>query len=133
MFKNLKAKVKQEASLDTSASVNSPNKAKTSTVSDNDTTSNSSKVALDEPVADQVRKRFSISSDEIGKTNLSSTVVEHTNGVGNSDGNELSPNEIELIKEKNQIIVEKLKFQGHNETLLNKIEILNVSVVYFFL
>ena len=90
-------------------------------------------MALDEPVADQVRKRFSISSDEIGKTDLSSTVVEHTNGVGNSDGNELSPNEIELIKEKNQIIVEKLKFQGHNETLLNKIEILNVSLVYFFL
>lgn len=141
MFKNLKAKVKQEASLDTLATVQSPQtRNKPFSLSDVEafeTVSNSSKLATtttttDEPiVSSHNRNRMSSSGEKSNssKTDESVTVNGQITADNITNDIELSQNEIELIKEKNQIIVEKLKFQSYNDTLLKKIDTLNVSKV----
>lgn len=140
MFKNLKAKVKQEASLDTLATVQSPqtrNKPfSLSDVETFETASNSSKLATttstDEPIVSRHNRNRMSSSEEkshSSKTDESVTVDGQITADNTTNDIEMSQNEIELIKEKNQIIVEKLKFQSYNDTLLKKIDALNVSAV----
>lgn len=130
MFKNLKAKVKQEASLDSIANVKSP-QPRAKPLSDVETASNSSKVvSTDDAVTSNHKQwnRLSSSEEKSSSSRTDESVVADQINDNSSTTIELSQSEIELIKEKNQIIVEKLKFQSYNETLLKKIDKLNEEI-----
>ena len=132
MFKNLKEKVKQSSSTDLYSIVQKTTQVKHSrqksiaSNNNDETKSNGSS-----KITDDLQTNFTQSSSDIG--NYSIKFDNETKSASDEQINEdegfkmLTMGEIELTKEKNEHLVEKIKFQKFNDSLLNKIEILNVK------
>lgn len=131
MFKNLKAKVKQDTS---SSPIQAPSPVITSNTRkksiNDDSKSNSSKLT------DELQSSIApSSSDEVNFSIIHNKSVnsiekpfedvESTNENNSLNG---SNSEIELSQEKNENLVEKIKLQKYNEQLLQKIEVLTEEI-----
>lgn len=119
MFKNLKEKVKNSStSNDYSVVLNTPARAKRPSVND-ESKSTSSKQTED-------------LNSNIDTNNLNDFQIDDSQATDESMDFKkeipmLSTDVLELTKEKNEHLAEKIKFQTYNESLLDKIDNLTVS------
>jgi len=134
MFKNLKAKVKQDDKFGGKLpAVDSPvfhnNRVAKSLNENDESKSNSSKLT------DDIQANSSDETNSINNNNesliidsLSNEKELNNNPVELKNSIEYTKYELKLIQERNENLIEKNKFQTFNETLLNQIDELNDDV-----
>lgn len=119
MFKNLKEKVKKgSTSNEFSVVLSTPVHSKRASTNE-ESKSTSSKLTEDSTADTNNLNDFQIDDSLVEEESSSAVFNNHETPTLNSDV-------LELTREKNEHLAEKIKFQTYNESLLDKIEHLNV-------